>query len=310
MGKRHAFAGVVVLAAVAPGCHCGGTSSDTPPAPSASAAPLTCAAYPHPEVDGAYTVSGLATTQHRPIVVLWTVSAWTGSAEMLPAVTVFEDGLVEVVQGGEEDSVVTEGRVSDPAGLACSIAPDLAALAPRVAISNATDQPETSIAYRIGEVWRTVKIIGPMEPRVYPDDFPVEALPKPPPPAFKKHYDRLLALKPEGAHPFVRETYRVTFTDFDYARESLPWPASVSAPPALKPDQRWVGNPRSYDVGEREGTELRSLVRRRTSTQAVKLPDGTLVSMSVYLRIPDEDYLERVERCAGWDATPFGACDR
>lgn len=309
MAMRIGFAWVLALGAFAivDGCRCGVETPKTVATPPAHDAGSSCAAYASPQIDGAFTVSGLATTRHRPIVILSSQSAWHGSAEGLPAVTVFEDGLVVIVQSKREGTIITEGHYADATELACSIGPDLATLGPRITTNDATDQPETSISYRVGEVWRSVTVVGPMEPRTHPEGFPDDA---PPPAAFKKHYERLRALSLQGAHPFVRDTYRVTFTDFDYAQEDAPWPATVPAPPPLTPDPRWMGRPRSYEVGASDGTALRELIRNMRNTQAVKLPDGTLVSMSVNVRIPDQDYAERVMSCARWDVRPFGPCTK
>ena len=259
------------------------------------------------QINGSYAVDGLDACAHRPLVILDQVDAWSGSVESLPSLTVYEDGLVITAEWDKAANVarITSARADSPK----TIADDLErqgvfVLAPRIDVSKATDQPETSIRYRIGGAWRSVTVVG------FRPDGDITAKEKDPPPSFVAAFRMLRALRFRDARPLVRSEYLVTLTDSYPAREALAndWPAGVPAPPALVPDERYLGRPRTYLATGDAGAALHAFVRRERNRPAVKLPSGERLEMWVTTRIPDQSYIDRVDRCASWEAKPYHEC--
>jgi hypothetical protein len=280
-----------VLAFIAlAGCH-DESKSAPPPPPSPSTTPAN--------QDGTYRVVGLEKLARKPIALLVEVTAWDGAIEDLPRVTVYEDGTVITCRWSDGQAEIIEGTTRDAAGLAKKITGDLENVAPRLTVSNATDQPETTIYARRGDVWRSVKVVGF---HTSPSSLT--------PVGFVAAYDKLMTLPVEGAHELARTDYVVTLNDDSVpSHEAADWPADVPPPPAnLRPDERWLGRPRTYDLHGSAGASLRALSWKQHA-YGVRTPSGERVSLHVVVAIPSSEWIEKLQRCTPWEVQPFHDCD-
>jgi hypothetical protein len=256
--------------------------------------------------DGTYSVPGLDALDHKPIVMLDDVSAWHGTPETLPQLTVYEDGKAIVVYPETTGARIEEGTVADPRGLARRIGHDLSALDPRITTrKRATDQPETTVFVRAGTLWRAVTVVG------FRGNGAIVRESEAPPAEFVTAYEELADIAPKDAHPFAWSDFVVTLRD-DGVPSHPPeaWPADVPAPPSdLVPDERWIGRPRSYDLHGDSGASLLRFSRRLQGYGATT-PSGERVSLEVHVAIPSNAYVEKVRACKSWKRIPAHECDR
>lgn len=272
----------------------------TPTPPSATA----CDAIRDPHVDGAYSVDGLDGTKRRPIAILESTDRRAGSDDGFQRVTLYEDGHVVLLEWRDGAWVPTEGRSGfDAKSVSCRIASRLGSAPVRTMLTRATDQPHVSVAYRVGDAWRTVTVVGRLNANgTYSAN--------PPPDGFLDAVGDLLSLPIEGRQPFTAEQYFVTFVDDESPGPVAvaPWPTDVPAPPALVPDERFVGRPRSYFVPASAGKLLRAFAREQRGP--VLTPAGARVFVRVENAVPDRAYVDHVLACARWESLPFEACTR
>ena len=123
------FVGAVVIAA----CHRGAGAASSSSQDDAAAAICTQRDL-DPKPNGGVEITGLDETAHRPIVIYDDVSAWSGSPEGLPALTIYEDGLAIRATG----KAITTGHVDGSIALGHCVAQSLVGLFPRI---NASVRP-------------------------------------------------------------------------------------------------------------------------------------------------------------------------
>ena len=277
----------------------------------------TTTGIPEPKVaavstDGAFAVPGLKELEHKPILVLEDGDAWAGSPESLPAVTIYEDGLVITSSWGKERVSITTGMLDAPAERARKIYVALTDLPPRITISRASDQPEVAISARVGDAWRAVNVVGfRANPRPLPPELAEHFKTDDPPLAWLHAYDELVNLELRDRHAYEPVDFVVTMNDDSVPSvAAVPWPSGVPAPPSnLVPDESYMGRPRVYHLAGTAGATLKALARERKG-YGVVAPSGERVSLSVHATIPAGDYLEMLMYCRRWEREPYHECDR
>jgi hypothetical protein len=257
-----------------------------------------------PKPSGGYAVTGLDATSHRPILIydygfiMIEPPVWKDSYEGLPAMTVYEDGLV--VRAVPEGT--TTGHIDDPVGLARRIAASFVGLAPRIEASGATDQPMPAIEVRVGDTWRSVTVVG-----LHWDDHvdsPSAAVPV----AFFDALRTVRQLALIDERPLPRTDFTVEMHDNTRSAPAVPWPRDIPPPPPFEGDPRYLLNPRSYALPGPAGAALHAFAAAAQG-EPVATPTGERVSLVVRVAIPDEAYMHRVSRCAPSTVEPYQVCD-
>jgi hypothetical protein len=264
-------------------------------------------AAPEEKVFGSYGVPGLAESELRPLVVFQESDAWSGSPEGLPSVVIYERGLVLRAERGQNSVAdLQAGTLDRPLDLARHLEElGLAKLERRIRVSEATDQPEVTVSYRIGSAWRSTTVVGLHR------DGDIPAKRADPPEEFMEAYRGLRKLALTDVHPFVRTAYVVHLWDAEMSPGApLPWPAAVPPPPkTLVPDERFLGRPRSYSLSGEPGLALYRFVREVDGGRPpMRTPSGDTVAVWVTSQIPDQGYIAHVGVCSYGEKEAYQEC--